>query len=256
VINPLRAWGGDDKEALEDALDRIPGELRRRDRAVTAGDFRELALMTPGAAVGRAECLPRFHAPTRTPEKAGVVSVVVWPKEDAKHPNAPLPDANMLRTVCAWLDERRLVTTELYVIPPTYRKVAVSVALQVKPGYGVEAVRRWAEIVLRQYLAPLPPYGPSGQGWPLGRRVYGPELEAAVLQVEGVEFLEQLEVAGWDETQQLWVAGTVNLLPYEVPELTEIAVVEGTSAPPAGSALAPPATDIVPVPVPVVREEC
>jgi hypothetical protein len=256
VINPLRAWGGDDKEALEDALDRIPGELRRRDRAVTAGDFRELALMTPGAAVGRAECLPRFHAPTRTPEKAGVVSVVVWPKEDAKHPNAPLPDANMLRTVCAWLDERRLVTTELYVIPPTYRKVAVSVALQVKPGYGVEAVRRWAEIVLRQYLAPLPPYGPSGQGWPLGRRVYGPELEAAVLQVEGVEFLEQLEVAGWDEAQQRWVAGTVNLLPYEVPELTEIAVVEGTSAPPAGSALAPPASEIVPVPVPVVREEC
>ena len=77
VINPLRAWGGDDKEALEDALDRIPGELRRRDRAVTAGDFRELALMTPGAAVGRAECLPRFHAPTRAAEKAGVVSVVV-----------------------------------------------------------------------------------------------------------------------------------------------------------------------------------
>ena len=71
----------------------------------------------------------------------------------------------------AWLDARRLVTTELYVIPPTYRKVAVAVGVQSKPGYGVDAVRRWVELVIRQYLAPLPPFGPAGEGWPLGRRV-------------------------------------------------------------------------------------
>jgi len=59
---------------------------------------------------------PRFYPPTRESEKPGIVTVVVWPKEDALHPDAPLPDANLLRTVCAWLDERRLVTTELYVI--------------------------------------------------------------------------------------------------------------------------------------------
>ena len=33
-----------------------------------------------------------------------------------------------------------------------------------------EAVRRWVELILRRYLAPLPPYGPEGLGWPLGRR--------------------------------------------------------------------------------------
>jgi len=255
VANPLAAIGGAEQETIEAALERIPGELRRRDRAVTADDFRELALQAPGAQVGRAECLPRFYPPTRESEKPGIVTVVVWPKEDALHPDAPLPDANLLRTVCAWLDERRLVTTELYVIPPTYRKVAVSVALEVKPGYGAEAVRRWVELVLRQYLAPLPPYGPSGSGWPLGRRVYGPELQAAALQVEGVEFLEQLEVAGWDARSDAWVPGTVNLAPYEVVEVTEIVVVEGTTAPPPGSALTPPATT-TPVPVPVLREEC
>ena len=137
-------------ESIAMRLDRIPGELRRRDRAVTATDFQELALMTPGANVGRAECLPRFYPPTRRSEAAGMVSVVVWPREDAAHPNAPLPDRNLLRAVCAWLDVRRLVTTELYVIPPTYRKVAVAVGLQVKPGFGVEAVRHWVELVIRQ----------------------------------------------------------------------------------------------------------
>lgn len=255
VVNPLRAHGGAAAESIRDALSRIPGELRRRDRAVTATDFQELALATPGADVGRAECLPRFYPPTKQSEAAGVVSVVVWPREDATHPNAPLPDRNLLRAVCQWLDLRRLVTTELYVIPPTYRQVAVSVALQVKPGYGIEAVRHWVELVLRQYLAPLPPYGPEGGGWPLGRRVHGPELEAAALQVEGVQFLNDLKVAGWSEQKKAWVQGSVNLQKFEVAELTEITVVEGPTAITPGEGIEPPPSG-VPVPIPVIREEC
>lgn len=255
VTNPLAAHGGADSETVEAALERIPGELRRRDRAVTAGDFQELALQTPGAGIGRAECLPRFHAPTKTPERPGVVSVVVWPREDRVNPNAPRPDRNALRLVCEWLDQRRLVTTELYVVPPTYRKIAVAVGLRVKPGYGIEAVRRWVELVLRQYTAPLPPFGPDGRGWPLGRRVHGPELEAAALQVEGVEFLEDLQVAGFDEATQTWVPGSVSLALYEVPEMAQLTVVEGPITQPPGTAIVPPAGP-VPVPIPVVRQVC
>jgi predicted phage baseplate assembly protein len=254
VRNPLRAHGGGDAEPIDAAISRMPAELRRHDRAVTAGDFQELALATPGANVGRAECLPRFHPPSRASERAGVVSVVVWPKDDPIRPRAPQPDRNLLRDVCAYLDSRRLVTTEMYVIPPTYRKVAVSVGMHVKPGFGVEAVRQWVELVLRQYLAPLPPYGPFGQGWPLGRRVHGPELEAAALQVEGVEFLEGLNVAGFNATTQTWAPGSVDLAIYEVPELAEIVVVEGPPMP-AGQAITPPPGD-VPVPIPIVRVEC
>jgi hypothetical protein len=253
--NPLPAWGGADTETIAAALERIPGELRRRDRAVTRGDFRELALATPGGAVGRAECLPHFHPPTRRDDAAGVVTVVVWPQEDAAHPTAPVPDRRLLGAVCRFLDARRLVTTELYVVPPTYRKVAVAVGLVAKPGYGVEAVRRWVEQVLRQYLSPLPPFGPEGNGWPLGRRVHGPELEAAALQVEGVEYLEGLRVAGWDEAAGTWDEGTVELLPDEVPELAEITVVAGAPRVP-GAALGPVPPAKTPVPLPVLREEC
>jgi hypothetical protein len=255
AANPLPAWGGADREELAAALERIPGELRRRDRAVTPGDFRELALATPGGAVGRAECLPRFHPPSRLAEAAGVVTVVVWPREDPVHPNAPLPDRRLLSSVCRFLDIRRLVTTELYVVPPTYRRVAVAAGLRAKPGYGVEAVRRWVELVLRQYLSPLPPFGPEGAGWPLGRRVHGPELEAAALQVEGVEYLENLRVAGWNPATGSWVEGTVELALDEVPELAEITVVEGPPLAP-GATLGPVLPERTPVPVPVVREEC
>jgi predicted phage baseplate assembly protein len=255
VNNDLSAHGGADSEAIADALDRIPGELRRRDRAVTASDFEELALETPGAAVGRADCLPLFYPPTFSSGKAGVVSVVVWPQNDPEHPNAPVPDKNLLNAVCAYLDQRRLVTTELYVIPPTYRKVAVAVGLEVKAGFGVEAVRRWVELVIRQYLAPLPPYGPDGKGWPLGRRVFGPELQAAALQVEGVDFLEGLDVAGWDPVSQDWMTGTVNLNDWEVPELAEITVVDGPQLQP-GKAIGPLPPPSLPIPIPIIREVC
>ncbi len=255
VMNPLRMRGGAAAETLTAALDRVPGELRRRDRAVTRGDFRELTLATPGAGVGRAECLPRFHPPTRQSEAAGVVTVVVWPREDRRAPNAPMPDRTLIDQVCEWLNARRLVTTELCVVPPVYRKVAVAVGVHVKPGYGIEAVRNWVELVIRQYLAPLPPYGPEGAGWPLGRRVHGPELEAAALQVEGVEYLEGLTVASRVADGDTWVPGTVILELDQVPELSEITVVEGPPLEP-GVPLEPPDTGSIAVPIRVVKDDC
>jgi len=156
-----------------------------------------------------------------------------------------------------WLDARRLVTTELYVIPPRYVEVAVAVGLRVKPGYGVDAVRSWVEKVIRQYLAPLPPYGPEGQGWPLGRRVHAPELEAAVLQVEGVQFVEADGVAVArlaSGSLDSWVTGTVELGPNEVPVLAAITVVQGPRLEP-GAAFTPPPSK-TPIPVPTVPEEC
>lgn len=266
--NPMPAVGGAPGESIADGLERVPGEFRRHDRAVTQSDFQELALATPGAGVGRADCMPLFDPTTKDRNAAGVVSVVVWPREDLKNPNAPKPDRTLLGQVCAWLDARRLVTTELYIIPPTYKKIAVAVGLQAKPGYGIEAVRRWVELVIRQYVAPLPPYGPAGGGWPLGRAVYGPELEAAALQVEGVQYVECLRLGVWDETNGKWVEAVVKsdadgcaprenieLQPWEVVEVAEITVVQGPAMTP-GQALGPVKPPLVPIPIPTIQDEC
>jgi Baseplate J-like protein len=267
--NPLPATGGAEGEPIAAALERVPGEFRRHDRAVTASDFQELALATPGAHIGRAECMPLFDPTSKVEDAAGVVSVVIWPAQDLKHPNAPVPDRTMLRQVCSWLDARRLVTTELYVIPPTYKKIAVSCGIQAKPGYGIEAVRRWVELVIRQYLAPLPPYGPDGGGWPLGRTVYGPELEAAALQVDGVLYVQCLRLGVWNDAAGQWVEAATDppatsgclprervlLQPWEVPEVVEMTVVQGDALKP-GDAAGPVPPPLVPIPVPTIPEEC
>ncbi|MEU5952103.1 putative baseplate assembly protein [Streptomyces sp. NPDC047525] len=258
VANPLPAYGGRDAESLDAALDRIPGEVHRRDRAVVADDFRELALRLPG--VARAETLALFHPDHPEQKAAGVVSVVVFPTEDVRAPGAPLPDRALLRRVAGYLDERRLITTELYVLPPEYVKVSVSVGVAVRDGYQVDAVRRWVELIIRQFLAPVPPYGPDGLGWPLGRMVRGAELEAVAVQVEGVEFLEGdgLRLAVWDGTQDddPWrKVPRVELRRWQVPELADITVVAGEPLKPGAGYQPPPApSDTVYVPLP--REVC
>lgn len=224
VRNPLPATGGADPVPLAEALDAIPAEVHRHDRAVVLDDFQALAEQVAG--VARAEPLALLHPDNPTQPAAGVVSVVVFPDGDQRNPGAPLPDLGLLKRTARYLDARRLVTTELYVIPPEYVSIVVSVGLQVADGYQVDAVRRWVELIVRQYLAPLPPYGPGGRGWPLGRTVRRAELEAVAVQVEGVAYLEDL-LLGTVASSGVVPRGLVPLEKWQAPELSGITVVSG-----------------------------
>jgi predicted phage baseplate assembly protein len=256
VTNVLPATGGADPANLADALDSVAAEVHRRDRAVVAEDFQALALEVTG--VVRADVLPLLHPETPHQPAAGVLSVMVFPADDPRELGAPMPDVGLLRRVGAYLNPRRLVTSELYVIPPTYRTIAVSVGVHVREGYQVDAVRRWVEQILHQYLAPLPPYGPAGGGWPLGRAVRRAELEAVCSQVEGVEYVEDElllavpsgSTAGWTELP------LVELEPWELPTIAALTVVSGTPLPPGTGYGPPPETEDDPVLVPLPPDVC
>ncbi|QUQ63886.1 putative baseplate assembly protein [Kutzneria sp. CA-103260] len=251
--NPLPAMGGADAATLTEAMDSVPGQVHRRDRAVVAEDFRELAGEVTG--VARAEALPLLHPDNPQVPAAGVVSMVIFPTEDLRAPDAPLPDKGLLSRVAAYLDARRLLTTELYVIPPTYVKIAVSIGVHVHDGFQVDAVRRWAELIVRQFLAPVPPYGPDGNGWPLGRTIRAAELQAVAVQVDGVDYLENLILATQQDNGDFVVppSGTVALQPWEVPQIVDITVVEGQPLDPGQAYTPPPPTSVV---VPVPPEVC
>jgi predicted phage baseplate assembly protein len=249
VANPLPAVGGSDAAVLTDALDAIPGIVHRHDRAVIAADFEALAAEVAG--VARADTLARMHPDNPRDEAAGVVSVVVFGPGDAATANAPLPDLGLLRRVARYLDARRLVTTELYVIPPEYVEIHLAVGLQVREGYQADAVRRWVDQILRRYLAPLPTGGPDGRGWPLGRDVRRAELEAVAVQVDGVEYLEDLRIGqvragGIDEAE------LIVLEKWQVPAVVGLTVSIGPALEPgAGEEPTPPAKTPVPLPVEV-----
>ena len=123
------------------------------DRAVTAADFREQAKI-PG--VGRAECLPRFDPATKAPRQRAsspcrlAARGPAPPRRAAAGRHAARRGVRAARPPAA-CDDRAVRR------PAGLPTVAVSVGLGVKQGYGAIGVRRWVELVLRQYLSPLPP---------------------------------------------------------------------------------------------------
>lgn len=196
VQHATATFGGEDAESLDDAERRIPSTLRHGQRAVTAEDYRRVAAETPGAFVARAEVLPRFLPHQRMMEVPGVVSVMVLPRKAVWRPPAPRPDRPFIERVRAWLDARRPLATELYVIGAEYVPIGVGVAITVREGFGPDAVTRAVTDALHRFLWPLAPGGPQGQGWPLGRAVRDRELEVLVAHVEGIDTVAGVSLFG------------------------------------------------------------
>ena len=205
VSNLFAAAGGTDEESVAAAIDRAPAVLKSRDRAVAAEDFEALALRA--AAVARARAMPLHHPDHPGIEVPGVVTVIVVPDVDDP---APMPSEGTLNAVCAVLNERRLLTTELYVIGPEYRTVTVSADIVVEDSADLAEVKEAALDSLALYFDPrhggeasdptLPAEDParSGGGWPFGGDVYYSLLYRRLLAA-GVKRIQSLEIALDDE---------------------------------------------------------
>jgi hypothetical protein len=123
------------------------------------------------------------------------VTVVVVPRTDPLHPDAPEPDQVFLQTVCRHLQPRRLVTTELFVRGPIYRNVYVSVGIQVLSGEATGPIVEAVKQELRTFLSPLRG-GRDGKGWPLGGPILAREIEAIVARVAGVRLIQDDALLG------------------------------------------------------------
>ncbi len=178
VFQPLPLQGGAEAETLEEAERRIPAALRHRERAVTAADYRDLLRALPRGDVGRVEVLPRFKPHERESEVPGVVSVMVWPAQPAADFRAPAPRADrlLLEAAHAWLEPRRPLATELYVMGCEYIGLGLAIAVRVADGFAAEQVLPAVRLALRRHLWVLPGGGPDGEGWPQQRAVDNREL--------------------------------------------------------------------------------
>jgi hypothetical protein len=257
IENPLPTWGGTAGETLAEGERNIPLYIRHRDRLVTQKDFEDIARRAEGVDVARAEVLPLYRPPTvelqNPPSPApGVVTVLVIPRTDATRPLWPTPDRLFLRKVCAHLDPRRLVTTELHVRGPDYQPVFLSVGIQVQAGHFRDVVIDRVGQALRQYLSSIPPGGPGGNGWPLNKKLLKKELEAAVDRTEGVDFVENMLMGVRDATDQT----EYPLTNLQLPLVARLTVVEGQPVPLAEIVGAAAGVTVKTVAVPVFRSKC
>lgn len=195
VTNFDAAHSGRDEETLAEAKKRAPSTLRSRDRAVTAADFEYLA--TQAANIARAKALPGFHPEFPALPLPGVVSVVVVPAVDG---DAPMPSDATLQNVCRFLDERRLLTTELFVLKPEYQKVEVRADVVAAPTADAAQLHDAIVTALVDYFHPLRG-GESGQGWPFGGKIHWSRVYQRVFGVPGVDSVTSLAILLDDEEQ-------------------------------------------------------
>ena len=188
ILNLLAASNGRDEETLDEAKKRAPRALKSKCRAVTNEDFEQLAMQSSN--VKRAKALPLHHPGFPGVNVPGVVTVVIVP--DSDEPN-PMPSEGTLRTVCAYLNQRRLLTTELYVVAPTYQKVEIDVEVVAKNTADLAEVKEAIDRALLDYFHPLKG-GEDGLGWPFGGNIFFSRVYQRVFSIAGVERIARLVI--------------------------------------------------------------
>ena len=187
VANPEAATGGMEQESLAEAKLRGPWVVKHRDRAVTKEDFEELAKQA-SQEVARARCISHSDE----------IQILIVPQSDNEKPK-PRPTNQLIQTVTSFLNERRLLTTNVRIVGPVYVDVTLAMSLVLTGGYQNRENQIRTEITacLSTFFHPLRG-GPEGQGWPIGRTVHLSEMYYLIEQVTGVDYVKHIDLSRSD----------------------------------------------------------
>jgi predicted phage baseplate assembly protein len=222
VINRRPASGGVDAESLDDAKLRAPFVLRTRRRAVTPADFEHLTRQEFAAEVARVRCLQASLPGVDGRPGPGQIYILVIPRLPEHLSTGYIPagqlelDDELRRHIESYLDDHRLLTAQLTVRTPDYKRV--SVTAEVKARAEVEP-RRLEQAVAARLEAFLNPFvgGLEGKGWPFGRDLYLSDLYACIQGVEGVEYIKELHMSWLDSRNRPHVEDKkIELLGHEI----------------------------------------
>jgi hypothetical protein len=118
----------------------------------------------------------------------GVITVLVVPEVN-KDNLKPIPSADTLKLVGEWLNQHRLITTELYVAAPKYKEIEIEARVIARPTANSGQVAESLQKMLLAYFHPLTG-GKDNTGWEFGGTVYFSEIYRRILDTDGVARLE------------------------------------------------------------------
>ncbi len=222
ATNRQPASGGVDAESLEDAKLRAPHVLRTRRRAVTTADFEHLTRQAFAAEVARVRCLQASLTDAQGRPGPGQIYILVIPQLPEHMVSGYIPagqltlDDDLRRQIEAYLDDHRLLTAQLTVRTPDYKRVSVTAEVkgraELEPHRLEQAVAARLEAFLNPYVG-----GVEGKGWPFGRALYLSDLYACVQRIEGVEYIKELRMSWLDQQNRPHAEDhKIELLDHEV----------------------------------------
>ena len=191
------------QKILQSEIQNTLLKLRQRYRAVTTEDYEKLVLedwiQTPefnGLRIARVKCLPQRNLEDNDTDTIakGHISLVVVPENKSQDKEEENKDEKY-KPLFDFLDQRRLLTTQIHIVEPEYVSVAIEAKLVLKDGAQAEDVKETARTEVKLFFAPLESgkYW-QGKGWHFGRSVYVSELYKVLDDLEGVDYVEKLDI--------------------------------------------------------------
>jgi hypothetical protein len=95
------------------------------------------------------------------------------------------------REILRYLDDRRLITTIVHVVAPSFTPVRLKVVVQARPGVNTDRLNESVGQAIATFLDPYEGWE-DGAGWPYGRRVYRSELYQLIETIAGVDHVTTL----------------------------------------------------------------
>ncbi len=158
-------------------------------------------------------------------KKIGHITVVVIPRCDGDaegycNPDflpALVPSQLLMDDIDALLTERRLISTTVHVVPPSYVPMDVQVWIQMVPNADSEKAKANIYEQIKAYFDPISG-GAEGKGWAPGRSFHKSELFQILEATIGVDHVEKTLV----KSNDVEVTGNAALKPWEFISLGNV----------------------------------
>lgn len=148
VTNPQGAAGGRDEESYTEAFARVRTALQTPRNMVTAEDYEQAVLATPGLRIESCKALAGTTEPGGV-ENGQVMQLVVKPCSLEKRPKLKPAVA---RNIKNYLEPKRMLGVEIRILSPMYGKVFVYLEVLTRPQY--QEAQELIEQAIEEYLSP------------------------------------------------------------------------------------------------------
>lgn len=219
VINLEAAAGGAEQETLDRLKQRVPKQLRHRDRAVTIEDIADLAyeastdvarvkVISPDLLTNFSPLNENFWLdPTKADvsfgdkspeirkkieeinERAGQVKLIILPYSSDRQPT---PSLALIEQVETYILSRCEATVNLVVTAPKWQEITVTATITPVSIEDADIVRNSVKQRLEDFIHPLT--GGTGEGWKFGRYPQKSDIYAIIQSIPGVDHVNSVEL--------------------------------------------------------------
>lgn len=183
-------------DELGNAIGYLVGSLKHNECAVTAKDYERIANKIARSHLGlewpiRTLCVPSVNLENPLAGSGPAhVSIVVVPGKKLTDDAA----ASLREKVKDELLSRRLLTTRVHVVAPSYLCFAIGLRLAPKAGQQMEQLSNRLRDALQRQFGSESGQGPEGKGWPFGRPLHISELIETIDATTGVDYVGDVTI--------------------------------------------------------------